>query len=62
AEADELMEAMDGNEDRQSFVKVESYAYPGTKITISETSIVLSKPVQHGKFVREGADIRVKGF
>ena len=62
AEADELMEAMDGATDKQSYVKVESYAYPGTKITISETSTVLSKPVQHGKFVREGADIRVKGF
>ncbi len=62
AEIDELMEAMDGTTDKQSYIKVESYAYPGTKITISETSMVLSKPVQHGKFVREGADIRVKGF
>ena len=62
AEADELMDAMDGTTDRQSFVRVESYAYPGTKITISETSLVLSKPVQHGRFVKDGADIRVKGF
>ncbi|MCR5302098.1 MAG: FapA family protein [Lachnospiraceae bacterium] len=61
-EANDLMEAMDGETDKESCVKVENYAYPGTKITISETSIVLSKPVQHGRFVRDGADIRVKGL
>ena len=62
SEANEVMEKMDDTQGRESCVKVESYAYPGTKITINETSIVLSKPVQHGRFVRDGADIRVKGL
>ena len=61
-EADSVMEAMDNSSEREACVKVESYAYPGTKITISETSLVLTKPVQHGRFVRDGADIRVKGL
>lgn len=45
-----------------SYVKVSDIAYPGTKITISEVSTILSKPAQHSKFVREGADVRIKGF
>ncbi len=62
AEANELMDEMDGTSSGDSCVKVEGYAYPGTKITISETTTILSKPVQHGKFVKDGADIRVKGL
>ncbi len=61
-EMNTLMDQIDDTAGVESCVKVESYAYPGTKITINETSIILSKPVQHGKFVREGADIRVKGL
>ncbi len=62
AEANELMDEMDGTSSGDSCVKVEGYAYPGTKITISETTTILSKPVQHGRFVKDGADIRVKGL
>lgn len=61
-EVNELMDAMDVTSGREACVKVEGYAYPGTKITISEITTVLTKPVQHGKFVKEGADIRVKGI
>ncbi|MCR5687674.1 MAG: FapA family protein [Lachnospiraceae bacterium] len=65
AKTNEVVELMDKIEDTkgvESCVKVESYAYPGTKITINDTSITLSKPVQHGRFVKDGADIRVKGL
>lgn len=61
-EANAVMDQMDDNQGKESCVKVESFAYPGTKITVNETSIVLSKPVQHGRFVKDGADIRVKGL
>jgi hypothetical protein len=57
-----IMEEIDGSSDKESCVKVEGYAYPGTKITISETSTTLTKPTQHCRFVRDGADVRVKGF
>ena len=58
----DLMEIMDETSGRESCVKVEGYAYPGTKITVSDTSIVLSKPVQHSRFVKDGADVRVRGL
>ena len=61
-ELNELMDTVEVTSGRESCVKVESYAYPGTKITISDTSTVLSKPVQHGRFVKDGADVRVKGL
>ena len=62
ADMNAVMDEIDGSVDQLSCVKVEGYAYPGTKITINETSLVLTKPVQHGRFVRDGADIRVKGL
>jgi len=62
AEMGDIMEAIDGTSDRESCVKVEGFAYPGTKITISETSTTLTKPTQHCRFVRDGADVRVKGL
>lgn len=58
----DIMDAIDGTSDRESCVKVEGFAYPGTKITISETSTTLTKPTQHCRFVKDGADIRVKGL
>ncbi len=61
-ELNTLMESMDETSGKESCVKVEEYAYPGTKITISETTTVLSKPVQHSKFVRDGADVRIRGL
>ncbi|MCR5591147.1 MAG: FapA family protein [Lachnospiraceae bacterium] len=65
AKMDEMNDLLDKLEDTkgvESCIKVESFAYPGTKITINDTSIILSKPVQHGRFVKDGADIRVKGL
>ncbi len=57
-----VMDKIDEAGPGESCVKVEGYAYPGTKITINEATTILSKPVQHGKFVRDGADVRVKGL
>ncbi len=62
ADMGELMEQIDGTSGSESCVKVEGYAYPGTKITINDTSTVLSKPVQHSRFVKEGADVRIRGL
>lgn len=61
-ELDELMEKLDDVPDVEACVKVSEFAYPGTKITVSEVSTTLSKPVQHGRFVKDGADVRVKGL
>ena len=61
-ELDELLEKMDEIPETESCVKVSDFAYPGTKITISETTTTLTKPVQHGRFVRDGADVRVKAL
>ena len=61
-ELNDILDAMDELPEGEACVKVEGFAYPGTKITINETSIVLNKPVQHGRFVKDGADIRVKGL
>lgn len=57
-----LMDEMDGASDKESCVKVEGFAYPGTKITINETSTTLTKSAQHSRFVKDGADVRIKGF
>lgn len=43
-----------------SIVRVSEYAYPGTKITINDISLYINTPTQHCRFVKEGADIRVK--
>ena len=57
----DLMDLMDGK-GGDSYVKVSEFAYPSTKITISDVTTTLSKPVQHGRFVKDGADVRVKGY
>ena len=61
-EMNKLMEELDSTNAAESCVKVEGFAYPGTKITISEVTTTLSKPVQHSKFVKDGADVRVRGL
>lgn len=61
-ELDELMEKLEDVSDVEACVKVTDFAYPGSKITVNEATTTLSKPVQHGRFVRDGADVRVKGL
>ncbi len=41
---------------------VEDIAYPGVKITISNVSTFINTATHHSAFVREGADIRIKGI
>lgn len=50
------------NTTTDSYVRVEQFAYPSTKISVNEAVTTLTKPVQHGRFVRDGADVRVKGY
>lgn len=62
AEEDELAklsEEMD-NMNTDAIVKVSEFAYPGTTIKISDVSININSNAQHCRFVREGADIRIK--
>lgn len=40
-------------------VKIEDKAYPGTKIIISNVIYYVKDPIQHSKFVRDRADIKV---
>ena len=61
-EMNTVMDEIDDGTDQESCVKVEGFAYPGTKITISDTTTILTKPVQHSKFVRDGADVRIRGL
>lgn len=46
----------------ESVIKVSQFAYPGTKLSINDVTITLSKSVQHTRFVKEGADIRIKAL
>ena len=48
--------------DSESVIKVSGCAYPGTRITISEIFMQLKSPAQHSRFVKEGADIRIKAL
>ncbi len=56
----EIQTIMD--EQKGGCVKVTGTAYPGVKITISDAVLYLKGPVQFSQFVREGADVRVKGL
>lgn len=57
----DLLDEMEGK-GTESYVKVQEFAYPGTKISVSDVTTTLTKPVQHGRFVKDGADVRVKGY
>lgn len=41
---------------------VEDIAYPGVKLTISNVVTYIHTETQHSAFVREGADIRIRGI
>lgn len=60
-EYDKYMESVDISE-TESVVKVSDCAYPGTKITISEVYMQLKAPAQRARFVKDGADIRIKAL
>lgn len=57
----EYLDSMDDNQ-TDSSIRVSDFVYPGTKITISDVSTVLKSPAQHSRFVKEGADIRIKAY
>ena len=60
-EYDKYMASIDITE-TDSVVKVSECAYPGTRITISEVYTQIKTPTQHSRFVKEGADIRVRAL
>ena len=43
-------------------IEVLDKAYPGVKMIISNVMTYLHKEAQHSAFVREGADIRIRGL
>ncbi|MCR5267365.1 MAG: FapA family protein [Lachnospiraceae bacterium] len=59
AELERLSETMD-TMTTDAIVKVQEFAYTGTTIKISDISLNLSSNAQHCRFVKEGADIRIK--
>lgn len=60
-EYDNYMASID-IKDTESVVRVSDCAYPGTKITISEVYTQLKTPTVRSRFVKEGADIRIKAL
>ena len=60
-EYDSYMASID-IKDTESVVKVSDCAYPGTRITISEVYTQLKAPAVRSRFVKEGADIRIKAL
>lgn len=50
------------NVSSDSSVIVREFLYPGTRLTINEVSQLMTKTCQHSRFVRDGADIRIKGI
>lgn len=68
AEIDSMTEEYDQIEEQMQESKsvgkivVHDTAYTGVKITISNVSKYLHSEVQHSTFVREGAEIRIKGI
>lgn len=51
-----------GNATSQGKIVVHDMAYSGVKITISNVTNYLHSEVHHSTFVREGADIRIRGI
>lgn len=45
-----------------AFIRVTGQAYAGTKISVSEVSMVLKTAYHYCRFVREGADVVMKAF
>ena len=45
-----------------SFVKVSADCYPGTTVVIGEMSMIVKKTVSHGRFILDGADVRVSAY
>ncbi|MCR5602275.1 MAG: FapA family protein [Lachnospiraceae bacterium] len=60
-EYEDYLSKMDDT-DSESVIKVSGCAYPGTRITISEVFLQLKTPAQHSRFVKEGADVRIKAL
>lgn len=60
-EYDKYMDSVDISE-TDSVVKVSGCAYPGTKITINEVNMQLKAPAQRSRFVKDGADVRIKAL
>jgi hypothetical protein len=55
-----LEEEMEHNNNGR--VRIDSIAYPGVKVMISNVIYYVKTEIQRGQLVRDGADIRVKGF
>ncbi len=60
-EYDAYMDSVDISE-TESVVKVSETVYPGTRISINDVNLQLKSPAQHSRFVKEGADIRIRAL
>lgn len=59
AEYDALQEEID-NMPTESYVAVSGNVFPGTMLTINEVSTTIKTTCTHSRFVRDGADVRIK--
>lgn len=61
AEYNQLLESMD-NEKVDSMILVSQIVNPGTRLTIGDATMNVSSPISRSRFVKEGADIRIKAY
>ena len=57
-EREGLLERIDNC--KRSCVKIYGAVYPGTEISIKDASRIIHDSISHARFVREGADVRMK--
>lgn len=60
-EYNQILESMENNK-VESIIRVSGITYAGTRLTIGDVSTTLSSSVSHSRFVKDGADIRVRAL
>jgi len=50
------------NSNIESIIKVSQQVFPGTKFTIGDAILNVTTPISHSRFVKEGADVRIKAL
>ena len=59
-EYEEIMESIDAQ--KRGNIIVQDTAYPGVKLTVCSAVMFVRNNIMHSAFVREGADVRIRGI
>lgn len=59
-EIDKLNEELDNSQG--GYIKIDDVIYPGCKVTVSNVTTFIRNETKHCRLVRDGADVRVKGY